>query len=163
MHIKKLLLSAAAILLLALLAPVTPAGGEQATQCTVVIPAVAVEPGLSTEPNSGVFYSDGETGTIDCGDEKGTIGIVRGRYGTTDPDSCQDGGEFWGVFSYRLGGQAIRDSFTGDYGPNTERRDAGRIQGERLSGTYSFTGTEGNCVTAPITRGDIRMKATYKG
>lgn len=148
-----------------LAAATTTVPGAQAedAECNIVVPAVTVEPGLSTEPNSGVFHTHTETGTIDCGDRgKGTIGLD-GRYGTKDPDSCQDGGEGWGIFSVSLGDEHWKDTFNVKFGTNTEGTDAGQIDGERLSGKYTFTGTEGNCVTAPITKGDIRFAATLKG
>ena len=72
----------------------SPAGGAEETECKGVLKDIVVSPGLSTEPNSGVYHSSQKTGTIECGDLKGTFGID-GRYGTADPDSCQSGGEGW--------------------------------------------------------------------
>ena len=64
---------------------------------------------------------------------------------------------------YTFEGQdEIRDTFTVKFGPNTEGTDAGHFEGEHLSGKYTFTGTEGNCVTAPITKGDLSFFGTYK-
>jgi hypothetical protein len=40
---------------------------------------------------------------------------------------------------------------------------AGEVAGERISGKYTFTGTQGNCVSAPITKGAVKLLATLKG
>lgn len=153
---------AAVVLLAATTLTIAPATAAEEVSCTVDLPGVVVDPGLSTEPNSGVYFTDGETGTIDCGERKGTIGVVRGRYGVEDPDSCQEGGEFWGVFSYTFDGETTYDAFNGEFGPNTDAKHPGRLEGEHLSGPYTFTGTEGNCVTAPITVGKLNMVAKYR-
>lgn len=148
------------LIALALSAAVVPhAEAAGALECNITIPGITVDPGLSTEPNSGVFHTHTEKGTIDCGDGgQGTIGLD-GRYGTADPDSCQGGGEGWGVFSITLNGEQFKDTASFKFGTNTDGTDTGQIDGERLSGTYTFTGDEGNCVTSPITVGTVKMVA----
>lgn len=156
-------ITALAVVLAGSVSTVTPAAAQQDARCTVEVHDIVVDPGLSTEPNSGVFHTHTEKGTIDCGGGRtGTIGID-GRYGTADPDSCQAGGEGWGVFSVTLGRERFKDTFTFKFGPNTEGTDAGEIRGERLTGRYTFTGDEGDCVSAPITKGSAKAVLTYKG
>ncbi len=139
------------------------AGAEQEMSCTAEY-SVTLSPGLGPEPVSdGVFHSAGETGTIDCGSGgTGTIGID-GRYATGGPATCTSGGEGWGVFSYTLGGKTIKDTFTSDFGGISGGYLSGKFVGERFSGTYTLTPTEGDCVTAPVTRADIRTDGTMKG
>ena len=136
--------------------PTTPAQAEDAS-CSIEIPDLLVDPGLSTEPNSGVFHTHTENGRIDCGQGRtGTIG-VDGRYGTAGPASCQQGGEGWGVFSVTLGDRRFKDAFTFRFGQTSKGVLAGEVSGERIAGQYTFTGTEGNCATSPITKGAVKF------
>lgn len=126
---------------------VVPAGAQQqGIRCTADY-IVNVSPGLGSEPTSGVFHSDGEKGTIDCQGRRGTFG-GDGRYGTKEPMTCTSGGEGWGVHSFTIDGKVIKNSFTMEIG---QISDGHRFEGERLSGTFTVTPIEGDCVTKPTT------------
>lgn len=77
--------------------------------------------------------------------------------------TCTSGGEGWGVFSYTYGGKTIQDTLTFDFGGISGGIISGRIFGERYAGTFTFTPVEGDCVTAPVTRADIRTDGMIKG
>lgn len=153
-----------AFLVLAGTAATTSAGAAESARCAIEIPDLVLDPGLATEPNSGVFGTTTETGTIDCGrNRRGTIG-VDGRYGTKGPASCQSGGEGWAVLSVTLGNERFKDPITFTFGATSDSVLAGEATGRRISGRYTFTGTEGNCATAPITKGTVKfLEATLTG
>jgi hypothetical protein len=110
-----------------------------------------------------VLHTGGESGKLDCGSGgTGTIGID-GRYGTGDPVTCASGGEGWGVFSYTYGGKTIKDTLTFDFGGISGGVVSGRIFGEHYSGTFTSTPTEGDCVTAPVTKADVKTDGIIKG
>ena len=141
--------------LILLSAPVLPAGAQQqGARCTADY-VVKLSPGLGSEPASGVFHSDGESGSIDCQGQRGTFG-GDGRYGTKDPMTCTSGGEGWGVHSFTIDGDTIKNSFTMEIGSISDRPTSGRFEGERLSGTFSVTPIEGDCVTKQAT--SVRVK-----
>ena len=139
------------------------AGAGQEVSCKGAY-TVTLAPGLGTEPVSdAVYHSGGESGKIDCGSAgTGTIGID-GRYGTGDPVNCASGGEGWGVFSYTYGGKTYKDTLTFDYGKIEGGFLSGRIFGERYTGTFTFTATEGDCVSAPVTKANVTTDGKMKG
>jgi hypothetical protein len=88
------------------------------------------------------------------------------RYGTKDPDTCQEGGEVEGFFSFVIpttgGDQKVNcTAFALTYGePSTKGGVvAGHFQGEGFRGTVDVTPLEGNCVTDPVTK--IRVDANF--
>lgn len=139
------------------------AGADQEMSCQGAY-TLTLSPGLGSEPVSdGVFHSGGESGKLDCGSGgTGTIGID-GRYGTGDPVTCTSGGEGWGVFSYTYGGKTIKDTLTFTFGGFSGGVISGKFVGERYSGTFTSTPIDGDCVTAPVTRADVRTDGTMKG
>ena len=148
--------------LILLSAPVMPAAAQnqQGIPCSGDFVA-SLSPGLGSDPVSGAWHSGGETGTIDCQGRKGTLG-GDGRYGTKDPDSCTSGGEGWGVSSFILQGETIKNTMTYDFGGISNGLVSGRFEGERLSGTFTFTPTEGDCIKNPATKGKIHIEGTLK-
>jgi hypothetical protein len=138
------------------------AEAQQGTHCTGEFD-ITISPGIGAEPSSGVFHSpDGENGTINCdGGGTGTAG-VDGRYGTKDGDSCSStgAGEGWGVQSVTLDGEKIKNSFTFEFGGLSGGLVNGTFDGERFSGTFSYTPTEGDCITAPTTAGTVKFEGT---
>lgn len=139
-----------------------PAEAQQGTHCTADF-VVSLSPGIGSEPSSGVFHTGGETGTISCdGGGKGTAG-VDGRYGTKDGDSCSAGGEGWGVQSFTIGSDNIKNSITFDFGGLSGGLVNGKFDGERFSGTFTFTPTKGDCVTSPATEGAVKLDGVMTG
>ena len=161
------------VLLLATIVTLTgglrPAAAGGGFQCTSVHD-VDLAPGLSIHPSSGTVSAP--TGTIEC---RGTVNghtptgagpySEEARYGTRDPDTCQDGGEGEGRFSFTLpttgGDQQVARSFTFTYGELSTRGGvvSGSFEGEGVTGTLEVTPLEGDCVTEPITR--IRVEAAF--
>lgn len=112
-------------------------------------------PGLSLQPGSGTFTSEGETGRMTCGGVAGAFG-ADGRYGTRDPDTCT-GGEGDGVQSFWAPAPDRPAHVTNPirfvYGAVSEDGVmAGRFEGDRFSGTFRIVPLAGDCVTAPVTR-----------
>ena len=130
-----------------------PAVAQGEEQCRWEID-ITLSPGLSAEPTSGVFHSGGETGPITCGNRTGKIGND-GRYGTAGPVTCTSGGEGWGVLSYTFPEGNTKDTFTVKFGAISEGQMSSTFEGEHLSGRVTFTPTEGDCVSAPVTRGKL--------
>lgn len=166
MRIRAVLL---AVLALALLVP-AGVSAQQATNCKATVDLV-LEPGLSNEPSSGTFTSDGETGEVECdgpvnGQEPtgpGTWG-VEGHYGTDDPDACTSGGEGDAIQSSTVptkdGEEKVTNNATFTYGAlQGGGTFGGEFTGDKADGTFEVTPTEGDCVSAPITK--IRLTLDY--
>jgi len=133
------------------------ADAQQGTHCTAEF-IVTLDPGLGTEPSSGTFNTPGgEAGTVNCdGGGKGTAG-ADGRYGTKDGDSCSAGGEGWTVHSFTIDGKSVKNIATYEFGGLSGGVVRGRFDGDRYSGTLTFTPTKGDCVTGPITEGNVKL------
>jgi hypothetical protein len=162
MRTNGLFVAVVAVLVGAFGGTVTPAAAQQETPCKAEY-SITLSPGYGSKPVSdAVYHSDGESGTIDCGGRTGTIGID-GRYATKNPATCTSGTEGWGVFSYTFDGKTIKDTFTFNVGGISGGYITGTFEGERYSGGFTFTPTEGNCVTAPVTKADIKTDGKMKG
>ena len=136
---------------------VTPVAGQAEQTCTGEHD-FTLSPGVSNEPSSGTFTTDGETGTIDCQGEKGTWGFA-GKYGTKDPDTCTSGGEGTVTHSVTLaGGEQITEDGEFTYGALQGGVFGGSFKTPRMSGDFEVTPTEGDCVTAPITKAHAVFK-----
>lgn len=158
---------------LALFGAVVPSGpaahADEEVHC-VSFHDAAISPGLSIQGSSGTFRET--SGTMECqgpinGRTPTGIGSFqdRGRYGTEDPDTCQEGGEGDGVF-YSIvptadGNQELTAPYTFTYGDLTSRPGAvsGEFRGEGVRGTFEATPLEGDCVIEPITQ--VRVKADF--
>ena len=145
-----------------------PARADQpGTPCAFEVD-VSLSPGLSREPSTGTFGSDGESGELDC---KGNVGGqpatgpgtfgVEGRYGIDgDGDDCrskQGQGDGTAHFTVPVegGSRHVDDPFTMTYRVDG-RRVVGEITGRRFSGTFDVTQAQGDCLWKPVTR--IRIK-----
>jgi hypothetical protein len=148
------------VLVMASVGVVPAAAQQQGTRCAAEY-VVKLSPGLGTEPTSGVFHSDGESGTIDCRGRRGTFG-GDGRYGTKDPMTCTSGGEGWGVHSFTIDGNTIKNTFTMEIGKISDSPTGGRFEGDRLSGTFTVTPVEGDCVTKPATSVRVQIDGLLK-
>jgi len=137
------------------------AAQQQGTRCTIEFKLTA-SPGLSQQPSSGPFHTGGETGTIKCVDGRsGTFGSD-GRYGTKDPATCTSGGEGWAVASFTIGNVNVKDTETVTFVGMSQGSLSGKFEGEKLSGNFTFTPTEGDCVNKPLAKGTIRADAVLK-
>jgi hypothetical protein len=136
----------------------------------VSIHDIALSPGLSIQPSSGSITA--RSGTMEChgpvnGRTPTGIGNYRedARYGTKDPDTCQEGGEAEGVFSSTVptegGDQLLEAAFTALYGDLTANPGAvsGQFEGRGVRGTIKATPLEGDCIVRPVTR--VRIHADF--
>lgn len=139
-----------------------PAEAQQGDHCTATFD-ITLSPGIGSDPSSGVFHSDGESGTMSCdGGGEGTAG-VDGRYGTKDGDSCSTGGEGVVVQSFTLDQDNIKNSATFEFGGLKGGLVNGTFDGDRFSGTFTFTPTKGDCVSGPITEGTVELDGDMTG
>jgi hypothetical protein len=148
------------VLVMASVGVVPAAAQQQGTRCAAEY-VVNLSPGLGSEPVSGVFHSDGESGTTDCQGRRGTFG-GDGRYGTKEPITCTSGGEGWGVHSFTIDGKTIKNTFTMEFGGISGGLSSGRFEGDRLSGTFTFAPVEGDCVTKPATSVRVHIDGLLK-
>jgi hypothetical protein len=161
------LLVVVALALLESGAVLQPATGVEGTHCTFAF-VIVLEPGLSMEPSTGTHFSDG-LGTLDCDGPvngrqpsgTGTLG-EDGPYGTDDPDSCQSGGEATGTDRLTVptadGPQQVNSEFTAAFGKLSNKGGLfhGEFTGTRFTGTFEFRALEGDCVTSPVTRAEVK-------
>lgn len=149
------------LVLMGLVGTSSPARAGDETHCVSVHDG-AISPGLSLEPSSG---SGDLAGNMEChGPVNGQMPTGVGtyaeeaRYGTEDPDTCQDGGEGTGVFVTHIptasGDQVFTVPFAFTYGDLTTNPGAvtGTFAGDGVHGTFKITPTEGDCVTEPVTK-----------
>jgi hypothetical protein len=148
------------------------AAATAATPCTFAFDVV-ISPGLSPQPSSGTFTSNGQTGTITCNGPvngsqptgPGKFGIT-GRYGIKGGgDTCQSGGTGDGVDTITMPtageDQTVPNHFTMTYGAlKGGGLVSGTFTGDRFSGTFNVQLTPGDCVTQPFTKGHVTGKGT---
>jgi hypothetical protein len=143
-----------------------------ATACTYEAD-LTLAPGLSTSPSSGTFTSTGETGTMICNGPvngkppsgPGKIGFS-GHYGTKSGETCQSGGAGDYTTSYTIptssGPQHVTDNGTFTYGGIQGGVFSGQFQGARMTGTFQVRPTQGDCLTAPMTKIHESGKSTLR-
>jgi hypothetical protein len=133
---------------------------------------VTLSPGFSIRGTSGSF-NVATVRTMECQGPingrmpsgVGSYGEEPGRYGTADPDTCQDGGEGEGVFFATIpttdGDLELRAPYTFTIGDLTTNPGfvSGEFSGDGVRGTFKVTPLEGDCVTSPITR--VRVNAEF--
>jgi hypothetical protein len=150
---------------------VTPPVGaaDPGTPCAFEVD-VTLSPGLSREPSSGTFDSQGESGKLDCQGSvggkpatgPGTFG-ADGRYGTDgNGDHCRSTegrGEGTGHFTVPVGGgtEHVDDPFKMTYRVDG-RSVVGEITGQRFTGTFDVTRADGDCLWRPVTKIHIKGK-----
>ena len=147
---------------------VTPVAAEEGgTPCAFEVD-VSLSPGLSRDPSSGTFDSQGESGKLDCQGNvggqpatgQGTFG-ADGRYGIDgDGDDCRSKeGQGDGTAHFTVpvegGTQHVDDPFTMTYRLDG-RSVVGEITGQRFSATFDVTQADGDCLWRPVTK--IRIK-----
>jgi hypothetical protein len=141
-----------------------PAQAGDEVHC-VNVHEVVLSPGLSVQGSVGSFTVP-VVKTMECHGPiygrmptgVGAYGEEPGRYGTADPDSCQDGGEGDGVFFANIptadGDLEFRAPYTFTFGDLTTNPGfvSGEFKGDGVRGTFKVKPLEGDCVTSPITR-----------
>jgi hypothetical protein len=143
-----------------------PAHAAEGARCSWTF-VIVLNPGFSMEGSTGTHRSE-KPGALHCD------GAVNGRpitgagtvsdegpYGTEDPDSCMSGSEGTGIDRITVataeGPQDIVSEFTytaaklSNGGPMR-----GEFKGTRLDGAIELTVLEGDCVTKPITKVQIK-------
>lgn len=123
-----------------------------------------LDPGLSSTPSSGTYETEGgESGRYSCGgpfgSERTGKAALEGRYGTTDTDSCAEGGE--GEGTLRLGGGSGDFTFTySEFSADGVAR--GEFHGDRFEGTFTLTARDGECALARVTRMRLEGEGTIR-
>ena len=157
--------------LMALVAPGSPARAGDEVHCFNAH-EVTLSPGVSIQGTSGSINVEAVR-TMECeGPINGSMptgvgwyGEEPGRYGTEDPDTCQQGGEGDGVFFATIpttdGDLEIRAPYTFTFGDLTTNPGfvSGEFSGDGVRGTFKLSPAEGDCVTGPITR--VRVNAEF--
>jgi hypothetical protein len=151
---------------------VPPADGAEGATCSVTF-VILLDPGFPMEPSTGEHYSDGP-GVLNC------EGAVNGRpitgagtihdsgpYGTQDPDSCMSGSEGSGVDHIVLptadGPVTIDSQYTYTAAkPENGGPFNGQFTGSRFTGTFEFTPLEGDCVTKPVTKIEVKAQGILR-
>jgi hypothetical protein len=137
-----------------------PAGAAGQTRCTFRFD-VTLKPGQG----EGSFTTGGETGDASCdgpvnGQQPTGPGKTgaEGHYRLKDRDNCASGGGGSAVqtftFPTREGKTRLTNRFTftfGELSPDA-KPGSGRFDGDRMSGSFEFRPTEGDCFTKPVTK-----------
>jgi hypothetical protein len=154
-----------AVVMLAMVFPFwRPAQAGDEVHC-VNVHEVVLSPGLSIQGSAGSITVP-IVKTMECQGLMngrmptgvGSYGEEPGRYGTQDPDSCQDGGEGDGVFFASIptadGDLELRAPYTYTFGDLVSNPGfvSGQFKGDGVRGTFKVRPLEGDCVTSPITR-----------
>jgi hypothetical protein len=66
------------------------------------------------------------------------------------------------VHSITFDGKTIKNPFTFTLGDLADGSIPGRFEGERYSGTFTFTPVEGNCVSQPVTKGRVHLDGVLR-
>ena len=149
-----------------------PAAAAEGARCSGTL-VILLNPGFSVQPSTGTHRSEAPAvlechGAVDGRPITGTGTLTdEGPYGTDDPDSCMTGTEGTGldrlVVPTADGPQTIDSHYTytaakaENGGPFN-----GRFEGSRYSGTFEFRILEGDCVSAPITKVELRIDGILK-
>jgi hypothetical protein len=130
-------------------------------------------PGFWREGNSGTWSSGGETGTATCDGPvngkmptgPGTYGAF-GRYGTEDPDDCSNAeGVYENSITIPTADGPQRVTNRGPWKAGAFQGGGafgGSFTGETADGTFETTPKEGDCVTRPLTKTNVKLRWTLK-
>ena len=150
--------------------PIPAARADTKTHCSFTS-AIALQPGLSVLPSSGVFTSGGETGTVTCDGPvrgivptgPGTLG-VEGRYGTKDPDTCFTGegeGRFSFTFPTAAGPGKRSNVFTFSF--SLIGLSGSGFSGDGFGGGFDNVEPEdGDCLVHPVTKIIVKGHGTIE-
>jgi len=144
------------------------AEAAEGATCSVTF-VIVLDPGFSMQGSTGTHRSEAP-GVLECdgmvnGSSITGAGTIAddGPYGTDDPDSCMTGSEGTGVDHITLpteaGSQVIDSQFTYTAAkPSNGSPLRGQFTGSRFTGTFELRPLEGDCVSKPITK--VEIKAT---
>lgn len=156
-------------LLTAVLSTAPVSGAQQPTECNTTT-VLNFRPGLSETPGSGTYNA--REGTEECngpiqGEQPtGPVSVdLDGRYGTSDPDTCSEGGEAWGVAKHNVptkdGTKTFTVIYTVKFGGISGGLVSGTFNGDYFSGTFTFRPVQGDCISAPVTKAELKFKGTW--
>lgn len=137
-----------------------PIEAEQGTPCRHEL-EFTLSPGLSMSPTTGTHVGAGSItcdGLVDGKQPTGPGTVTDdGPYGTKDPDTCLSGSEGGGTDTVEIptadGMVKVVSEFTYFTEPSTKGGVLSvRFEGTRYTGHTEITPTEGDCVTAPVTK-----------
>lgn len=150
-----------------------PAAADAGTTCTGSYD-ITLAPGLSVTANSGTFSTGGQPGTLSCDGPINGVAVTgpgtwgeAGRYGVAKPYACADAsGDFVQRTDLSLPTAAgpvhlVIDPTAGTFGPLQGGGVlGGRFDSPRMHGTFTVLPLIGDCVSAPITRMHVQVKAS---
>jgi hypothetical protein len=141
------------------------------TPCQAEI-TVNLDPGVSLQPSSGSFASNGQDGQVACtGDvagrkpSAGGTGGAVGRYGVDNPNSCsQLNGKTVFTITASLPTDTkpilFKDTVTGEYGPlESQWFFGGSFKGPHSYGTFKFTPVDSDCAVRPVKKLFVNAQA----
>ena len=159
-------------LLLAVPLVADEATAESGTKCEARADFV-FSPGFFREGSTGTWTTNGETGSVTCDGPvngkmptgPGTYG-ASGRYGTDNPDDCSNAeGDYQNSITIPTADGPQRVTNQGPWAAGAFQGGGafgGTFKGETADGSFESTPKEGDCVTKPLTRMDIRLTWTLK-
>ena len=159
-------------LLLAVPMVADEATAESGTKCEARAD-FTFSPGFFREGSTGTWTTNGETGTVTCDGPvngkmptgPGTYG-ASGRYGTANPDDCSNAeGDYQNSITIPTADGPQRVTNQGPWSAGAFQGGGafgGTFKGETADGSFESTPKEGDCVTKPLTKMDIRLKWTLK-
>jgi hypothetical protein len=159
------------VVLATLAGPARAADDAPDTPCQAQI-FVNLDPGVSLQPSSGTFASNGQDGQVACtgpingrSTVAGGAGGATGRYGVDEPNTC-----------YQLKGKTVftitatlpagtkpilfSDTVTGEYGPlENNWFFGGTFKGPHSYGTFKFTPVDSDCAVRPVKKLFVNAQA----
>lgn len=149
-----------------------PAGAVEGAHCVGTF-VIVLEPGFSVEPSTGTHRSEAPA-VLQC------HGAVNGRpitgpgtltdegpYGTDDPDSCMAGTEGTGIDRIVVPTADGPLSFDSHYTYTAAKLSNGgpfngEFKGSHYTGTFQFRVLDGDCVSKPITKVELKIEGILR-
>jgi hypothetical protein len=159
---------AAGLTLLGLSAGLQPARAAEGARCSMTF-VIVLAPGFSVEPSTGTHHSEAP-GVLDCEGAVGGSPITgagtltdEGPYGTDDPDSCTEGSEGAGIDRLTVPTRDGPQHIDSEYRYTASKMSSGgpfrgEFSGTRFSGTFDVRVLEGDCVTKPVTKVELKLQ-----
>ena len=151
---------------------VDEAEAAEGATCTVTF-VILLDPGFTMQGSTGRHHSEAP-GVLNCeGAVNGSpitgAGTLTddGPYGTDDPDSCMSGSEGSGLDHITLpteaGPQVVDSQYTYTAAKLSNGSPfQGQFTGSRFTGTFEFRPLEGDCVSSPITKIEVKAKGVIR-
>jgi hypothetical protein len=151
--------------------PARAADDAPDTPCQAQI-TVNLDPGVSLQPSSGTFASNGQDGQVACSGPingrstaAGGSGGAVGKYGVDSPNSCSQltGKTVFTITASLPSGTGpitFKDTVTGEYGPlQNNWFFGGSFKGPHSYGTFKFTPVDSDCVVRPVKKLFVNAQA----